>query len=170
MSYCDIDDVYMVGVHGSTEYNDNSTPTEDQVNYMIAKIAREIDSTLFSAGVTVPVDETTSPQAYALLTDLNAMGAAAEAEKVTWNQINAIDPSDGYTPGVIASDYTKKLKMYAQYPIKLIDAVLSSKHQNLYTAEDDFMYSPLQNIYEYSHNEDKAEESLKPFFRSDDEW
>ena len=77
MSYCVIADVQ--GFNPKRAYGGTSTPTATQVTEYIEKIAGEIDSVLQGRGLTTPV---TTPTAFvAFLETLNAVGAAALAER-----------------------------------------------------------------------------------------
>lgn len=75
MSYCTLSDVQEL--IPKFTISDTSTPTQTQVESLIAKVAVEIDAVLEAQGFTVPV---TSPANFVLwLKNLNALGAAARA-------------------------------------------------------------------------------------------
>lgn len=169
MAFCIIDDVYLVGVHAGTTYTANTTPNISQVNSWIDKIALDIESRLSAAGVIFPIDSVASPKAYALLKDLNAIGAAAEAEALIFNE-QGRGLASSYTPESFRVRYENTLKIYEKFPIKLIDATLSSKHPLLYTAEQMVMFSGTARTYDYTTGDEKEEGSLEPLFRMDDEF
>jgi len=170
MAYCIIGDVYDIGVHGATTFTASSTPTITQVNSAIDRVALRIDSELFVIGVSVPVVEATSPDAYKRLKDLNAIGAAAEAEAVAWNEQEDDSPDDSFTPGYFRKLFNETLKQYCEYPKKLIDAVLSATHPNAQYKEGEFGWSGIYGHYDYSYMDDKGDDYVKPLFRLDDIW
>jgi hypothetical protein len=171
MAYCDIDDVYAVGVHGSQTYDENTTPTEDQVEFAIDDIAEEIDGKLYSAGVSVPIILATSPKAYAKLTRLNAIGAAAYAESITWREINTRSPeSDKNTPSYYQKRFEERLKWYCEAPDRLEDAIPSANALNSDTITGSVTYSGVVEKYDFDYVDALAESDVKPYFRHDDEW
>lgn len=143
--YCDITDVEAKGVaHGTSVttavFGTTQVPTIDQVNARIAFRSTEIDGRLSLVGVSVPVDQAISPRAYALLADLTALGAAADAMQIAYFRGA---PNKSEAPKILLEQYERTLRRYAgdgsielnkeagaRYPgnpYLLIDAVLSNE-------------------------------------------
>ena len=131
MAYCDITDVQGKGTMAGRPFSPVSNPTQAEVQARIDYRALEIDSRLSVVGVTVPVDAMTSPLAYQLVSELNALGAAADAQRIVFMRTS---PNESYSAGVLESTYKELLLMYAGdgkstnpgNPTLLRDAVLSS--------------------------------------------
>jgi len=170
MAYCTTADVILSGVHGNTTFTTATVPTSNQVTEAINKIAREIDSKLYSSDVTVPVDSTTSPNAYALLKDLNVIGAAAEVERIAFNEYDQKTPEDMKAIGSYRNQFESILREYCEYPVKLRDAVLGSSHKLLWTKEKSTPWSGTMDRYDYDRTDEEEENSLEPEFKSEDKW
>jgi hypothetical protein len=89
MAYCTITDVR--AKNPKQTYDDDSTPTQTQVEQFITDIAVEIDNVLQAQGYTIPV---TSPANFVShLKQVNANGAAALADMAMFP-----DSPDGTSP------------------------------------------------------------------------
>lgn len=173
MAYCTVSDLYTLGVHGGTTYLDGTTPTTPsltQVNNWITYIYNDINSKLYANGVTIPIDSSTSPSAYALVKLLNAYGAAGMAEAIAYNENSGYqnDIDNNYTPSFFNRMYINKLKEYCEFPIYLIDAVLTSGAKNKMGPQETLMSNTIQDKYDFDYVDDLDE--IKPNFRMDDEW
>ena len=134
MAYCTISDVEAKGTLHGKPYSDSpsSVPTASQVNDRITFRAAEIDARLSIVGVTVPVDPRVSPLAAALLRDLNATGAAGDAQQITYFRSN---PSKSESAATLLDQYERQLNRIAGDntrkipgdPRLLQDAILSNE-------------------------------------------
>lgn len=86
MSYCTITDVR--GLNPKRTYSATSTPTADQVEEFVIKIAGEIDTVLQGRGLTTPV--TTPTEFVTFLEQTNAVGAAALAERAMFPEASGL--------------------------------------------------------------------------------
>jgi len=83
MPYAAVSDVAALNV-GRATYSATTKPTASQVALYLTWTAAELDATLRGAGYDTPVP-TTADEAYALLTAMNAMGAACLVERSAQN-------------------------------------------------------------------------------------
>lgn len=172
MAYCDVADIYNIGIHGGQIYDDNTTPTLDQVEAAIDRIYTEINSNLYAFGVTIPIVQSTSPNAYTLLKYLNAIGASAEAENITYQELAGINTQDvnvNLTVTKLYRNYKELLKKYCEEPIYLIDAERTANSLLKENIETD-IWSGTKDKYDYSYVDDLEDEAIKPYVRYDTEW
>ena len=104
MAYAAIADVR--AVNPKRTYSTTSTPTTTQVEGFITDIAAEMDTVIAGRGIVVPV--TTPAEFLAFVTHLNALGAAALAERAMFPEAAGI----GATPSsvVLWKQYQDGLK------------------------------------------------------------
>lgn len=90
--YCAITDVERLNPR--RKYTGEAILDENDVENFIDDVAYEMESALRAVSVEVPVSSTTSPLAYAILTSLNALGAAAKAENAEFSASNPLGESE----------------------------------------------------------------------------
>lgn len=169
MAYCEIEDLYKIGIHGTEEIDDTTFPNTDQIEFFIDKISQDIDSKLFASGVTVPVDETLSPNAYNLIKYTAILGVAGEISKLSYViGKNISNLEDAKTANTYLSEYQYRLDTYCKYTAYLIDAVRTSNYDMLQSADGSIMWSYNSDNYDFTTSDSKTAESLKPFFKMDD--
>ena len=126
MPYCTIADTYL---HGSlpkgTLYSFSTIPTSAQVTSLLSYVCREIDGRLSAVGLATPVVQATSPIAYAILTDLNALGAAAKALRLAYTKT---EPNTSDWVDTLRKEYQTRLDSICASPSILSDASRSSSN------------------------------------------
>jgi hypothetical protein len=118
-AYCTVAQVEAHGTPHEKAYNTTQKPTITDVENECAKIYRRINAALAKAGITVPVSSVTSPLAYALMTDLNSLGAAAQAWK---RQYGSSGPKKSERGAELWAQFEKDLADYCEDTDSLQDA------------------------------------------------
>lgn len=171
MAYCDIDDIYALGVNEGQTYTKTTSPKLSQVEDAIDRVYADINSRLYAeADVSVPVNVITSPNAYTLLKTLNAYGAAGEGESIAYRENSSrtnsqVKKEESY----YKTEYERLLKMYCDDPKYLIDPVRGSRSPHSRT-EQSFLSNTIMDKFDYSVNDEKDSDYFKPFFRVDDDF
>lgn len=163
--YCSVDDVLTLGVHGIEEFSDTSTPTSDQVDFLMEKVYNDMNSRLFAAGVQIPVDSTNSPNAFSLLKTTQAYGVASEIQKYAYTTNKRLENVKGVQ--LFIEEYVYRIKMYCDYPAYLIDATRTINSDNLRTADGSPLWSYNITHYNFDTNDSKSIDYLEPIVRID---
>lgn len=170
MAYCDIYDIYELGVNEGNTYTETTSPTLAQVESAIERISLEIDSFLYANGdVSTPIDRFVSPRAYELVRRLNAYGGAGEAESVAYRENSSRTTADVKKNEMYyKTEYERLLKRYSDDPKFLIDAVLGGRSPKGRTGEG-FLNNTIRNNFDFSVMDNKGK-YVKPFFTTDEEF
>ncbi len=166
--YCIVADVEKKGVHGGQSFSSATTPTSTQVTEAIASVTLDVESKFYAAGIQIPITVSQSPEAYARIKDLIALGAAAEVEKISFDE-HLPEPQKGQ-PSALEKTFNKKLKLYTDYPIYLIDAVLTSGHVLKQEREEDILSSGTMDKFNTDYIDDLADKSIDYKVRLDTEF
>lgn len=86
--YCSASDVASMNKSRAAGWGQGQNPNIDDVNGYIQMIAGQIDATLTTRGVEVPVNSASWPEAEGLLAGINAWGAAWMVEEASPNSPN----------------------------------------------------------------------------------
>ena len=132
-AYCTVAQVEAEGSPAGKVYTTTGKPTITQVEGFCSQIYREINSRLATVGVSTPVSITTSPISYALMTDLNALGAAAKALRIAFSRA---EPNKSDWVDELKQDYLDKLQWYCDNLSALSDAATDSANTVLSRTAD----------------------------------
>lgn len=139
MAYCTISNLKKYGINAGKPFPKSTSGialTQDDVNDLISFVYREINSLLNAAGITVPVVQATYPDAYALLTDINSLGAAAWVQRNGYSVQSEQNASKHST--TLMDEYKERLKSVVKDTKLLIDAggISTSKNTCLSRTKD----------------------------------
>ena len=117
--YCSISDVQSYGTNAGKPFDAVKPPTITQVQGFIDQTARYMDSRLRKVGVTCPVVLATSPIAYALMQDINILGAAGRTQQVSFRRA---EPTKSDYGTELLAEFERRLDDLCEDPSVLSDA------------------------------------------------
>ncbi len=119
MAYCTITELSIHGTPAGKSYSGTTRPTSAEVTgSIIPYVYRHINGRLDAVGVTTPIIEADSPEAYATVKDLNALGAASKALRIAYTKQ---DPNKSDWVDDLRKEYKDRLDEICKNPAMLKD-------------------------------------------------
>lgn len=118
-AYCTMQQIEDVGTQMGRPFNATQEPTKSRVERFAYSVYVRINAALSARGISVPVTQAASPNAYDILADLNALGAGLRTIKFSYRMSQ---PNEAKWIKDAEKEYKDLWDTYMDNPKALVDA------------------------------------------------